>query len=382
MKSTGCWMGLFVAVAFTVGCATNTSPTHLTINTAEERGSAEGRESEEISFSDEQSEVLTALAVLHSEVVALRRQVSALEGGEPAEEMCEAAERVAAREASCDDKFAPARFEEPVEVCEASPEKTRTKTETDSDLRRTLEQAITAQRTALQTIANNLANANTPAYKRARVNFEDAGYRTQVLPGVQDSSGNSTSVGIATGLGSRVSSIQTDFSQGVLRQTDRQLDVAIEGNGFFQVQDPSGQIHYTRAGNFSINANQQLVLGSASTGRIVDPPITIPQDSTNVVIEAGGRVMVQQANNPTLQNAGNIQLAMFTNREGLLKKGENLYAQSDASNTPIQVTPGLQGAGTLRQNMLEASNVDPEAEMREWRAAERQLKRLKKLLAD
>lgn len=217
--------------------------------------------------------------------------------------------------------------------------------------------------TKLDVIANNLANVNTVGFKKDRANFEDLFYRQETLPGVQDSAGQTTPVGVAIGLGSRVSSIQTDFNQGAFQQTGRQLDVAIAGNGFFQVQDPSGQIYYTRAGNFSVNANQQLVIGSAATGRVVDPPITIPQDSTNVVIEPGGRVMVQQANNPSLQQAGQMSLALFINPQGLLKLGENLYAQSDASNTPQQVNPGLNGAGMLRQNILEASNVEPVQEL-------------------
>jgi flagellar basal-body rod protein FlgG len=217
--------------------------------------------------------------------------------------------------------------------------------------------------TKLDVIANNLANVNTVGFKKDRANFEDLFYRQKVLPGVLDNAGQTTPVGVAIGLGSRVSSVQTDFNQGAFQQTGRQLDVAIAGNGFFQVQDPSGQIMYTRAGNFSVNANGQVVLGSAATGRVLDPPITIPNDATNIVVEPGGRVMVQQANNPQLQQAGQIQLALFINEEGLLKQGENLYSQSDASNTPQQVNPGITGAGLLRQNMLEASNVEPVQEL-------------------
>src|SRR5688572_1037390 len=127
--------------------------------------------------------------------------------------------------------------------------------------------------TKLDVIANNLANVNTIGFKKDRANFEDLFYRREVLPGVQDSAGQTTPVGVAIGLGSRVSSIQTDFNQGAFQQTGRQLDVAIAGNGFFQVQDPSGQIYYTRGGNFSVNANGNLVIGSAGTGRVLDPPI-------------------------------------------------------------------------------------------------------------
>lgn len=382
MKSNRCWLGLFTGLVFTCGCATNTSPTHLTINTAGADRSEERHEPASASISDEEDEVRAALAELQSEVVTLRRQVAALEASERNEANSETPQKVVVRRTISDEGVKQADFEEPTPRRDVPPAKSHPKLECDSDTRCILEQAISAQKTALRTIANNLANANTAGFKKDRVNFEDAGYRRQTLPGVQDNAGNTTPVGIATGRGSRVSSTQTDFSQGVLRATGRQLDVAIEGNGFFQVQDPNGQIHYTRAGNFSTNANQQLVVGSASTGRILDPPITIPQDATNVVIEPGGRVMVQQANNPTMQNAGQITLAMFINPQGLLKLGENLYAQSGASNTPTQVNPGLQGAGALRQNVLEASNVDFDAEVLEFSAVTKRLQRLRRLLAD
>jgi flagellar basal-body rod protein FlgG len=217
--------------------------------------------------------------------------------------------------------------------------------------------------TKLDVIANNLANVNTVAFKKDRANFEDLFYRHQVLPGALDNAGQPTPVGTQIGLGVKVSGTQTDYNQGAFQQTNKELDVAIEGSGFFQVTDPSGDILYTRAGNFSINANNQLVIGSASTGRVLEPAVSIPQDTIGVVINPDGRVMVQQAGSPQLQQVGQLQLAMFINNEGLLKKGENLYAQTDASNAPITGNPGQQGMGVLRQNMLEASNVEPVQEL-------------------
>lgn len=215
----------------------------------------------------------------------------------------------------------------------------------------------------LDVIANNLANIETTAFKKGRANFEDLFYRHEVFPGAQDTSGEMTATGISIGLGSRLSGIQTDFRQGAFQQTSNQLDVAIEGAGFFQVLDPSGQIYYTRAGNFSINANGNLVIGSAHTGRLLEPPIVIPDDATAISITPEGQVYVQQPNNPQLTLVGDIQLVNFINPEGLLKLGENLYAETDASGPPQAGPPGRDGLGLLRQNALEASNVEPVREL-------------------
>jgi flagellar basal-body rod protein FlgG len=218
--------------------------------------------------------------------------------------------------------------------------------------------------TKLDVIANNLANVNTTGFKRDRANFEDLFYRHEVLPGALDASGLLTPVGTQVGLGSRVSSTQTDFDQGAFQQSSRQLDVAIEGNGFFRVLDPStNQTLYTRAGNFSINATNQLVLGSAGTGRLLDPAITIPQDTTGIVISPDGQVAVRQAGQASLQPLTQIQLSTFINPQGLLKLGENLYSETDASGPPLDGNPGTNGIGALRQNALEASNVEPVQEL-------------------
>ncbi|MGB9689323.1 flagellar basal-body rod protein FlgG [Thermogutta sp.] len=215
----------------------------------------------------------------------------------------------------------------------------------------------------LDVIANNLANVETTAFKRDRASFEDLFYRHEVFPGTEDSSGQYTPIGISIGLGSRLSGVQSEFRQGAFQQTSNPLDVAIEGAGFFQVLDPSGQIYYTRAGNFSINANGNLVLGSAHTGRLLEPPIVIPNDATAITITPEGQVFVQQPNNPQLTPVGQIQLVNFINPEGLLKLGENLYAETDASGPPQVGNPGQEGLGILRQNALEASNVEPVREL-------------------
>jgi flagellar basal-body rod protein FlgG len=222
---------------------------------------------------------------------------------------------------------------------------------------------MSAMESKLDTIANNLANLETTAFKRGHTNFEDLFYRHEKLPGSEDSAGQLTPTGISIGLGTRVSSVQTDFRQGAFKQTSEPLNVAIEGAGFFKVMDPSGEILYTRSGNFSKNANGQIVMGSAQTGRLLEPPIVIPNDAEAIVISPEGKVSVRVTGNPNLTQVGTIELVNFINPEGLLKKGENLYAETNSSGTAITGTAGQLGFGVLRQNTLEASNVEPVSEL-------------------
>jgi len=221
-----------------------------------------------------------------------------------------------------------------------------------------------ALETKLDVIANNLANVNTTGFKKGRANFEDLFYRHETMPGATDSSGSQTATGTSIGLGTRVSSVQTNFQQGAFELTGNQLDVAIEGQGFFQVEDPATQgFVYTRTGNFSVNANGQLVLGSASTGRVLQPPVTIPPDATSVSIQADGSVLVRQPGSTSSSNLGQLQIASFVNPEGLLKLGENLFQETDASGTQNLQNPGANGLGALKQGALEASNVEPVQEL-------------------
>ena len=222
---------------------------------------------------------------------------------------------------------------------------------------------MTAMETKLDVIANNLANMETTAFKKDRVNFEDLFYRHEKMPGTQDTAGLYTPTGIQIGLGSRVSSIQAEFKQGAFRETGNELDVVIEGRGFFQVMDPNGTTYYTRAGNFSKNSNGELVVGSANIGRKLQPPIMIPQDALAISISPEGMVSVRQPANQQMSQIGQIELASFINPQGLLKLGENMYAETDASGAPTLANPGQDGMGQLRQNSLEASNVEPVQEL-------------------
>ena len=157
---------------------------------------------------------------------------------------------------------------------------------------------MTSLQTKLDVIANNLANMETTAFKEGRANFEDLFYQHEKYPGEQDSAGQYTPTGIHIGMGSRVQSVQNDFTQGTMQQTGNELDVAIQGTGFFQVMDPNGTTYYTRAGNFSTNANGNLVLGDSNVGRLIQPAITIPQDAQAVVISPEGHGLRPPAHQP------------------------------------------------------------------------------------
>ncbi|MCY2973711.1 MAG: flagellar basal-body rod protein FlgG [Planctomycetota bacterium] len=221
-----------------------------------------------------------------------------------------------------------------------------------------------AMQTKLDVIANNLANINTTAFKRDRANFEDLLYRNETYPGQLDAQQNPTPTGIEVGMGARVQSTQSDYRQGTLQDTGRDLDVAIEGPGFLQVQDPVTQnFFYTRAGNLNVNANGQLVIGSAQTGRLLEPPVTIPPEATAVVINSNGQVMTRLPGTVELQQQGEMQLASFINPDGLLKMGENMYMQTDASGAANLQPAGTNGLGVFRQRSLEASNVEPVKEL-------------------
>jgi flagellar basal-body rod protein FlgG len=216
----------------------------------------------------------------------------------------------------------------------------------------------------LDVIANNLANINTTAFKKDRANFEDLLYRTEVHPGVKDASQTPTAVGTQVGLGVRVTSTQTDQRQGTLAETGRSLDVAIQGQGYLRVLDPSSQTTmYTRAGNLDINSQGQLVIGSAHTGRLLDPPITIPNDAMEIEISPNGEVNARIPGQVELALQGQIQMATFINPDGLLKNGENMYLATDASGQEQVGNPNEQGIGLINQRRLEASNVQPVQEL-------------------
>ena len=212
----------------------------------------------------------------------------------------------------------------------------------------------------LDVIANNLANTETTGFKADRANFEDLFYHQEKYPGTQDSSGAYTPTGIATGTGSRVQSTQSNFTQGSLQQTGNSSTWRSKDKGFSRSRIRRARFFTRRAGNFSQNANGQIVMGSANIGRLLEPAITHSQDATNISISTAGVVSYQVPSSQTQQQAGTIQLANFINPQGLLKIGENLYQETDASGTAQTGAPGSSnGMGTLQQGSLEQSNVDP-----------------------
>ncbi|GHT26061.1 flagellar basal-body rod protein FlgG [Planctomycetales bacterium] len=217
----------------------------------------------------------------------------------------------------------------------------------------------------LNTIANNLANVETTGYKKQRLNFEDLYYDNLRYPGSQDINGEFTATGIAIGVGTRVTSVQSVMSQGSSTQTERDLDAEILGEGFFQCTDPiTNETFYTRAGNFNINSNGMLVIGSAHTGRLVEPNIQIPDGTKKVQINDDGSIYVWENEEVREgQLIDRLQLATFVNPEGLFRSGENMYRETESSGQPVLNDPGFNGTGVIRSGYLEASNVAPVIEL-------------------
>lgn len=214
----------------------------------------------------------------------------------------------------------------------------------------------------LDNIANNLANAGTTAFKRQRVNFEDLYYQHYKLPGAQDAQGTITPTGIALGLGTRVQSTAVEHTQGSLIETNQQFDLAIEGEGFFEVIDGNERL-YTRAGNFTINDQGQIVMQSANRGRLLTPPITVPPTFDRIEITSDGNVNAFIGGQETPTPLGQITTARFINPQGLIQRGENLYSISPASGQPNLGQPDVDGRGAILQGFLEASNVEPVREL-------------------
>lgn len=214
---------------------------------------------------------------------------------------------------------------------------------------------LDAQQTQMDVIANNLANVSTNGFKRSRAVFEDLLYQTIRQPGAQSSQQTQLPTGLQIGTGVRPVSTERVFTQGNLQQTANEKDVAIQGQGFFQVLLPDGTTAYTRDGSFQINDQGQLV---TSSGFPVQPAITIPADVQSLSIGRDGTVSITQPGSANSVQIGTLQLATFINPAGLLSKGENLYVETTASGVANTNTPGTNGAGLLTQGYVETSNVN------------------------
>jgi|DewCreStandDraft_4_1066084.scaffolds.fasta_scaffold10153_8 flagellar basal-body rod protein FlgG len=224
---------------------------------------------------------------------------------------------------------------------------------------------LRALSTKIDVIANNLANAETIAFKRSRCNFEDLMYLTLKEPGVQNDAGEISPAGTQVGLGVKISNTQLDLEQGSLETTNRPLDVAIEGQGFFRVKimDSIGDGYgYTRNGNFFRNKDGELVLGMGDGYRLV-PPISLPPDTTAVSISQAGLVEYERAGQTGKSTAGQLKVSLFVNPQGLKLLGGSIYIRTDASGEALETNPGEDGAGKTLQGMLEGSNVDPVTEL-------------------
>jgi len=217
-----------------------------------------------------------------------------------------------------------------------------------------------AQQLNIDVIANNLANVNTAGFKRSRTDFQDLLYQTLRLAGSASSSGTEVPSGIQVGHGARPVATQKIFLQGDFMQTQNELDMTIEGKGFYQILQPDGEIAYTRSGAFKLDSDGRVV---TSDGYTLEPEITVPEDTMNISIGPDGTVSVLQAGELESSEVGNIELAMFINPAGLKSFGKNLFLPTDASGDPTTGTPGEDGFGTLAQGFLEMSNVNVVEEM-------------------
>ena len=212
-----------------------------------------------------------------------------------------------------------------------------------------------AQQTQLDTISNNLANVSTNGYKRSHAVFEDLMYQNLRQAGAASSDQTQIPTGLQVGLGTRAVATARNFGQGNLQQSSNPLDVAIRGNGFFQIQMPDGTTGYTRDGSFQVSAQGQLV---TNNGYTVQPGITIPAQAQSVTIAADGTVNVLLPGQAQPQAVGQIQLAGFINPGGLEPRGQNLFTETAASGTPNAATPGTNGLGSVQQGFVETSNVN------------------------
>ncbi len=212
-----------------------------------------------------------------------------------------------------------------------------------------------AQSLSVDVISNNLANVNTVGFKRSRADFQDLLYQTLRDPGSPSAEGVQIPSGIQVGLGVKPVAVQKIFSQGDFISTGNQLDLVIEGDGFFQITRPDGTIAYTRAGAFKLDKDGRIV---NSDGYPLEPAISIPTNTKSITIGSDGKVTVLQAGSTTPTEIGTIETARFINSAGLRSIGKNLFAVTDASGEATTGRPGTEGRGTINQGFLENSNVN------------------------
>lgn len=235
-----------------------------------------------------------------------------------------------------------------------------------------------AQQTRINDIANNLANVNTSAFKADKESFEDLIYNQVQTPGLKTSSSTVAPIGIQTGHGTRLAGVYKNFSQGEMTQTNRELDLAIEGRGFFSVTLESGEKAFTRNGALRVDSTGKIV---TDRGLALDPGVTIPADATSLSIGKDGTITAVVPGSSTPSDLGKIDLVMFANESGLQSMGQNLYKETSASGTPTSVTAGELGSGTIAQGYLENSNVNVAEELINMIIAQRSYEANSKVLS-
>lgn len=226
-----------------------------------------------------------------------------------------------------------------------------------------------AQELNVEVISNNIANMRTAGFKKQRAEFQDLLYQNLRRVGAETSDqGTIVPSGVQVGSGVMTAATPRIMSQGNIQPTDKDLDIAISGDGFFQIQLPDGRTAYTRAGTFERDAEGTLV---TADGYTVAPGITIPEDASEITIAADGSVEVFTGNNNTATNIGRIELARFINRSGLQAIGDNLFLETPSSGNPLTGNPGAAGYGSLRQSYIEIANVNSVTEISDLIAAQR-----------
>ncbi len=226
-----------------------------------------------------------------------------------------------------------------------------------------------AQTTNVEVISNNIANMTTTGFKRRRAEFQDLIYQNLRRVGSNSSdSGSVVPAGAQVGLGVKTAAIYRISEQGNLQQTSNSLDLAIRGNGYFQITLPSGDTAYTRDGTFSLSPDGQIV---TSDGLVVQPGITVPSNATAITINAAGQVQATIDGQTTPSTVGTLQLAVFPNEAGLDAQGDNLFLQSAASGNPVTGNPGSTGFGSVLQGFVETSNVNVVSEITNLISAQR-----------
>lgn len=217
-----------------------------------------------------------------------------------------------------------------------------------------------ANQLQIDVTANNLANVSTTGFRRSRADFADLLYQNLRQPGAPNSTGGQAPAGIQIGSGVRPVATVRMLAGGEVHETGNELDIAVEGDGYFAVARPNGEIGYTRAGNFQLDRDGQVV---THDGYPLEPAISIPPDAQSLTINEDGTVSVLQAGDTEPVEVGRLELVMFPNEAGLESVGNNLFRQTAASGEPMNGPPGEEGRGTLRQGFLETSNVQVVTEM-------------------